>query len=99
MFSKVEYNDKDLEEEKIERIKLEYYKVLKEDSEDYGIEINKIQTEEGRNNNECIYIENITNSDDVINKLLQVLSENKVTPIIAKDVIDDYMYALKRIKM
>lgn len=74
-----EYNQHPKQQEKIF---LEYYKTKKAQTKNekkYGIEV--IKKEENKNG--------ISNNEKVIDKLLEILIENKVTPITTKDVITD----------
>ena len=73
-------------------IKLEYYKQINEDEistyqkPKYGIEIIKTEYKEkiGIEQNK---VEHITNDDGEIDKILNVIKENEVTPIGLEDVV------------
>ena len=68
---------------------VEYYKIFHENSKKIGIEvIKKIKIE----NDEIIErkeVDDILDSEEKADKLLEILKRNKVTPIALKDVIDD----------
>ena len=68
---------------------VEYYKIFHENSKKNGIEvIKKIKIE----NDEIIErkeVDDILDSEEKADKLLEILKRNKVTPIALKDVIDD----------
>ena len=68
---------------------VEYYKIFHEKSKKIGIEvIKKIKIE----NDEIIErkeVDDILDSEEKADKLLEILKRNKVTPIALKDVIDD----------
>lgn len=73
-------------------IKIEYYKVKDEGIIDtFGIEVIKT---EYKNNDVLIEkenIERITSDEKEANHILDVLKENEVTPVIVKEVIQDYI--------
>ena len=84
-----EYNQSPKQQEKIF---LEYYKTKKAQTKNekkYGIEV--IKKEENKNGitREKTVENGISNNEKVIDKLLEILIENKVTPITTKDVITD----------
>lgn len=91
IFSKIEYEKEEIIDQGIDKMEVEYYKVLKEDSGEYGIEINKEETINNKDSSECLLLESITSHEDVIDRILNILSFNKVTPIVAKDVIEDIL--------
>lgn len=75
-----------------EKIFLEYYKTKKAQTKNekkYGIEV--IKKEENKNGitREKTVENGLSNNEKVIDKLLEILIENKVTPITTKDVITD----------
>ena len=85
-------NDK-LENEGIEYpIKLEYFKTLK-DKENvgnkYGIQVVKIEYLDEDISIESKEIENITNREEKINDILNLLKRNEVTPVGVSDVLED----------
>lgn len=78
-------------------IKLEYYKtnqsenVLEEMNTKYGIEVVKTSYI-----NECIEIENIkieeiVDDERILNKILDKLRKNEVTPVCAQYVVEDLL--------
>lgn len=77
------------------RITLQYYKtcsslmVKKENT--YGVEI--VKTEEKDNNTkiEVEDIENITTDESLADKILELLTNYKVTPITAREIIEDFV--------
>lgn len=75
------------------KVKVKYYItidancLLKEDNKPYGIEVVK-KTSNG-DQEEYIH-SNLYNSLSKTKSLITLLTENKVTPVICKDVIDDF---------
>ena len=73
-------------------IKVEYYKIIDEDKKDnkdkliYGIQVIKTEYKE-KIGVEQRKIENITNSEKEVDKILYQLKENEVTPIGLEDVL------------
>ena len=90
IFSKVLYNDNELVGSNIQKLELEYYKVVNEPKKGYGIEITKKELCDNRNTEESKHIDNLTTSESLIDKLLEILSINKVTPVASEDVICDF---------
>ena len=75
-----------------EKIELEYYEThnLAEKSErEYGIEIVKTKEKNEKFNIESKVINNISNEEQKVNKLLNILMLNKVTPVSVDDIISD----------
>ena len=75
-----------------ERIELEYYEThnLAEKSErKYGIEVIKKKNKKEKFNIESKVINNISNEEKDVNRLLEILMINKVTPITVEDIISD----------
>lgn len=74
-------------------IKLEYYKIDGSFEENlnsgYGIEIVKTEYKNEKIETEKANIAGITYDEKQANEILNILKENQVTPIIAKDVIED----------
>lgn len=75
-------------------INLRYYKtrtiLAKPDEKRYGIEIIKKEVN-GRNRKKEKSVEKyISNSEQVIEKLLKILIKNKVTPIQTNDILSDF---------
>ncbi len=84
--------DKNDSEELNEKIELEYYETrnLTEINErKYGIEIIKKKEESEKFNIESKIVNNISSKEQEINRLLNILMANKVTPISVDDVISD----------
>ena len=84
--------DQNDSEELNEKIELEYYETrnLTEINErKYGIEIIKKKEESEKFNIESKIVNNISSKEQEINKLLNILMANKVTPISVDDVISD----------
>ena len=75
-------------------IKLEYYRIENEDfnKEEYGIEIVKTEYTEDEVIVENKILENLTNNENIVNKILDMFKRNEVTPISAKDIIHDLLY-------
>ena len=77
-------------------IKLEYYKMydeVKEFKTEYQIEVIKSSYLGENVRIEKRVVGNIVKDDRVVNRILETLKQNAVTPIIAQDVIDDLLYA------
>ncbi len=79
-------------------IKLEYYRtwVSKDDNSHeffskFGIEVVKTEYLENKVNIEAVEVKYITEEEKEINKILQLLKDNQVTPIIVDNVIEDLM--------
>ena len=92
-FGGVFIDENKLSEEGIEYpIKLEYFRTLrnKENVENkYGIQVVKTEYLEDDINIESKEIKDITNRQDKIGELLDMLKENEVTPITLEDVLED----------
>ncbi len=89
-FGNIFMNEEALEKEGIKYpIKVEYYKTVNEEKgeKNYGIEI--IKTEYKQIEEERIEIDKLTKEENKIEEILQLLKENEVTTIGAKDIIDD----------
>ena len=79
-------------------IKLEYYRTwenkdntLSENIFKYGIEVVKTEYLENRVNIETTQVKWITDEENKIDEILELLKENEVTPITVENVIEDYM--------
>ena len=73
-------------------IKLEYYKTIKTEENveaKYGIEIVETEFLNGKVNVECKIINNISNSSEEIEKMIEILRNNEVTPIGIEDAINE----------
>lgn len=74
-------------------IRLEYYRIKNEktnEKESYGIEVVKTEYIDGKPNVETETIENITDNERTVNQFLDCLKHGYVTPISAKEIVDDY---------
>ena len=77
-------------------IKLEYYKIINEDefinrdNAKYGIKI--VKTEYIKNNTkiEDKTIRYLSNNEQRVEDILNVLKENEVTPVCVEDIISDF---------
>lgn len=84
-FTNYEY----LREGENREINLEYYLLLNEEKNLYGVEVlKKEKSNFGMENIERNSIINYTNDIDKINNVINILSDNKVTPVGLYDVID-----------
>lgn len=75
-----------------EKIELEYYgtrNLTEKYERKYGIEVVKKKEKSEKFNIESKIVNNISNEEKVINKLLEVLMLNKVTPVAVDDIISD----------
>ena len=75
-----------------EKIELEYYKthnLATKNEREYGIEIIKRKGKSEKFNIESKIVNNISNEEQVIDRLLEILMLNKVTPISVDDIISD----------
>ena len=75
-----------------EKIELEYYKtnnLTKTDDKKYGIAVLKRDIKKNESNIETKIVNNISNEENTISRLLEILMINKVTPISVDDVISD----------
>jgi hypothetical protein len=79
-------------------IKVDYYKIENyiEDKNEkiYGIEVVKTEYKENDTKIEVSKLNEISNKEEKIDKILNIFKNNKVTPIIAEDVARDLMYAI-----
>ena len=75
-----------------EKFELEYYETHNMPGtckKEYGIEIVKKRKQDEKFNIESKIINNISDEEKDVNKLLEILMLNKVTPITVDDVISD----------
>lgn len=76
-------------------IKLEYYKIINEDefirnsNAKYGIRVVKTEYLNNDANIEDETIKHLSNSEQRVDEILNILKQNEVTPITIKDVISD----------
>lgn len=95
-FSSTFMNPKLLEEVGIYYpIKLAYYKIINEEAEKqqkskFGIYIVKTEYKKENIKIENKKIQYLTNDERKIEKLLKILRESEVTPIIVEDVLSDF---------
>lgn len=96
-FDSVFINGSSLNEDPEYPIKLEYYKTIemKENVEaQYGIEVVETKFKEGKINVESERLENLTNNQDKIEKLLTVFRNNKVTTFEIQNNLEDLFIQL-----
>lgn len=75
-----------------EKIELEYYEthnVVEKNKRKYGIEVIKKDDKNEKFNIESKVINNISDKENDVNELLEILMINKVTPITVDDIISD----------
>lgn len=78
-------------------MKLEYYKTIenKENVEvKYGIEVVKTEFINGKVNVESELLNNITNNQEEIEKILTLFKNNLVTPFGIQDILDEVLMQL-----
>ena len=97
IFSKVIYDDKELLGSNIQKLELKYYKTRKNLNRGYGIEITKKELCNNRSLREKRCYDNITLNEKIVNRLLEVLSVNKVTPVASDDVISDFLKEFNKV--
>lgn len=101
-YAGVVLNKEELIESNSNRIELEYYKISKKSRENiskkanlYGIEIVKKEYLGKKKLKEKNNIYNLTNDENVINKLLNILKVNKVTPVALNDIVEEVLWFSK----
>ena len=73
-------------------VKIEYYKTKEEGKIDvFGIEVVKTEYKKDRISTEEIKINRITEDETEANHILDMLKKNEVTPIVAREVVQDYI--------
>ena len=75
-----------------DKIELEYYEthnLANTNAMKYGIEIVKKEENDAKFNIETKIVNNISNEEKDISKLLEILMINKVTPITVDDIMSD----------
>lgn len=96
VIDKSEYNELDVEY----KIELEYYKTkkneknsrnLKHKDELFGLEIIKKEIIGERTSIESKEFKNIVDTEEKVDKILEILITNKVTPICVNEVLEDLM--------
>jgi len=98
--SKVYYGGTTFEKEELtdaridNRIELEYYRTKNEHNRKiiYGIEVIKKEYKEKEINIESNNINNISDSINMVEGIIDTLKKHKVTPICLNDVVEDIMY-------
>lgn len=98
LYGGIVLNEDELTESNSNRIELEYYKISKKNkskstrkSNLYGIEIVKKEYLGGKKLKEKNNICNVTNDENVINNILNILKNNQVTPIALNDIIQEVL--------
>lgn len=87
-YAKTKIDSSDFEELSSDMlIELEYYKLKGEKS--YGIEIIKKNLQNNIMNIEEKVIYTLCKEETQVNKLLRLLADNKVTPILVDDILED----------
>lgn len=73
-------------------IKIEYYKIKEEGKIDiFGIEVIKTEYKTNEVKIEKVNINRITYDENEANHILDLLKENEVTPVIAEEIVQDYI--------
>lgn len=93
VFAKVAYNKNELVESEIDSLEVEYYKIKELNKNLYGIGI--VENINGKSR-EVKNILGITEKESIINKLLKLFSENKVTLTSSEDIISDFFAENKK---
>ena len=92
-YGKTIIDSSDSEEiESNKKIELEYYEtrnIAEKYERKYGIEVVKRDGKNEKFNIESKIVNNISNEEKEINKLLEILMLNKVTPVSVDDIISD----------
>jgi len=72
-------------------IKVEYYKLSSESQieKNYGIKIIKTEYKKEMIDIEEKEVKHLTNDENVINNVLELFKENEVTPITAREILED----------
>ena len=76
-------------------IKIDYYKTEETNEKDifkYGIEIVKTEYKEENNNIEVNKMYKISNKEQEVDEILNILKTNQVTTISAEDIVSDFLY-------
>lgn len=97
-FSRIFMKEETLEEARIcYPIKLEYYKITNEDKiveqnkAKFGVKIVKTEYKRDGIKIENEKVEHISNKESEIDKILDILQRNEVTPITLADVVNDIL--------
>lgn len=98
LYAGIVLNKDELTESNSNRIELEYYKISRKNKDKaakksnlYGIEIVKKEYLGNKKLKERNNIYNVTNDEDVINRLLSTLKSNQVTPIALEEIMDEVL--------
>lgn len=96
LFAEITLNKDELKESSCSRIELEYYKISRKERKSakaniYGIEVVKKEYNQYKKLKEKSRIKDLTNDEKNVNRLLQLLKRNKVTPISLKEVIEEVL--------
>jgi len=72
-------------------IKIEYYKLSSESQikKEYGIKIIKTEYKKEIIDIEEKEVKNLTDDENVINKVLELFKNNEVTPIAVREILED----------
>lgn len=94
LFAEIILNKDELKESNCNRIELEYYKISRKErkiskANVYGIEVVKREYKKDKKLKEKSRIKDLTNDEKNVNRLLQLLKRNKVTPMSLKEVIEE----------
>ena len=97
-YAGVVLNKDELTDSDSNHIELEYYKIAKTNKESitkksnlYGIEIVKREYLGKKKLKEKNNIYNLTNDETIVDKLLDILKTNKVTPITLNDIVEEIL--------
>ena len=78
-------------------IKLEYYKIVNEEETieeskaKYGVNIVKTEYKKDGVKVENEKVEHISNNENEIDEILNILTKNEVTPVVLEDVLNDIL--------
>ena len=93
LFGKAIIDSSDSEEIKDnEKIELEYYEtrnMTEKNERKYGIEVVKRRKQCEKFNIESKIVNNLSDKENEVNRLLEILMLNKVTPVSVDDIISD----------
>lgn len=97
LYRHIKLNKEELLESDSDYMELEYYKIInneytvKEDECSYGIEVIKNEYIQGEKQVEVCNVNHITNDENLVNKFIDVMQKNKVTPCTLEDTLKDYI--------
>ena len=75
-------------------IKIEYYKTKeknRDNREEFGIEVIKTEYKENDISIEKVTVDKIINDERKVDYIIDKLKNGQVTPVVAKDIIDDFL--------